>query len=797
MFVHPSLALWGSLLIALPVLIHLINMLRHRRVPWAAMEFLLESQRRNSAWIKLKQLLLLLARMAAVAGVVLLIAQPIGCNQLGGLLGGAKTQHVVLWDDSFSMADRWGNTTAFDEGRQVVERIADELARQPMGQSFTLLRFSRAGQGGKGPSRADLLREKVTSDFGRLLRELTRPMRASQLAVGPEAALEDVEKLVAQEADEDRVVYLVSDFRAKDWSSPGEAAETLSLLDRGGAQLRFIDCVESARPNLAIAALEPQRATRAAGVPFHITVTVANFGGEPVDDVSVLLKEDERVRPAVTIDRINPGERETRRFNVFFSTAGEHVVTASLGGDALETDNARFAVVDVPLSVPVLLIDGDPEQTNARYLATALAPGGAVKTGIDPRIEMPNYLNQKPLDKFQAVYLLDVGHLDPPAIAALEAYVRGGGGLGVFLGEDCRVKFYNEQLYRDGEGLFPLPLVAKTQLLVDRLEKGADLEVSDHPIFRVFADQRNGYLNSVLIDFYISAPKRWSPPPDSGTRVLAKLRNGAPLAIERKFGEGRVVAFTTTAAPTWNNWGRNPSYVVSMLEMQSYLASPSTVGSNRLVGQPIELELDPSRYQPEVRLISPAETLSFTADDETGDDPGSPTRQRGTGGQAGDDRRAAEAARAEADAVTVTAAPRSGERLLHASFADTALRGVYEVRLTALDNKTESRRMAFNVEPSEGDLATVGPEELSEQLKGVNFRYRPARMFHVDAQELAATNLSQWMIYLLVALLIGEQVLAYSAGYHPTRMASAADHSSRGAARAARVGSRAVEEVAQ
>ncbi|MGH7137009.1 MAG: BatA domain-containing protein, partial [Pirellulales bacterium] len=39
-FINPSL-LWGLALVAVPVLIHLINLLRHRRVPWAAMEFLL------------------------------------------------------------------------------------------------------------------------------------------------------------------------------------------------------------------------------------------------------------------------------------------------------------------------------------------------------------------------------------------------------------------------------------------------------------------------------------------------------------------------------------------------------------------------------------------------------------------------------------------------------------------------------------------------------------------------------------------------------------------------------------
>ncbi len=49
---------------ALPVLIHLINMMRHRRVKWAAMDFLLQSYKRNRNWIFLKQLLLLLASLS-------------------------------------------------------------------------------------------------------------------------------------------------------------------------------------------------------------------------------------------------------------------------------------------------------------------------------------------------------------------------------------------------------------------------------------------------------------------------------------------------------------------------------------------------------------------------------------------------------------------------------------------------------------------------------------------------------------------------------------------------------------
>ena len=65
-FAHPAL-LWGLALVGVPVLIHLINMFRHRRVEWAAMEFLLASQRKNRTRVVLRQLLLLLMRMATIA----------------------------------------------------------------------------------------------------------------------------------------------------------------------------------------------------------------------------------------------------------------------------------------------------------------------------------------------------------------------------------------------------------------------------------------------------------------------------------------------------------------------------------------------------------------------------------------------------------------------------------------------------------------------------------------------------------------------------------------------------------
>ncbi len=109
--------------------------------------------------------------------------------------------------------------------------------------------------------------------------------------------------------------------------------------------------------------------------------------------------------------------------------------------------------------------------------------------------------------------------------------------------------FINTQLYRDGQGLFPLPLVGPAELQVDRLEKAPDLEVTDHPIFAVFAGERNSFLATVTVNRYFEAKKDWVPPADSSTRVIAHLRNKAPLAVEHPFGAGRVIAVLTKASP--------------------------------------------------------------------------------------------------------------------------------------------------------------------------------------------------------------------------------------------------------
>lgn len=83
----------GLPLVAVPILIHLINLRRQQRIRWAAMQFLMESQKRNKRWIRLKELLLLLARMAAVAVLVFMLGHLVVRNEWLRLLGTGTHQY--------------------------------------------------------------------------------------------------------------------------------------------------------------------------------------------------------------------------------------------------------------------------------------------------------------------------------------------------------------------------------------------------------------------------------------------------------------------------------------------------------------------------------------------------------------------------------------------------------------------------------------------------------------------------------------------------------------------------------
>ena len=97
-FLFPWTMAAGGALVASPIIIHLINRMRFKRIRWAAMEFLLKSQKRNRRRLIIEQLILLLLRILLVLLIALIVARFIGFAF--GMFEPQNRQHIILLDDT-------------------------------------------------------------------------------------------------------------------------------------------------------------------------------------------------------------------------------------------------------------------------------------------------------------------------------------------------------------------------------------------------------------------------------------------------------------------------------------------------------------------------------------------------------------------------------------------------------------------------------------------------------------------------------------------------------------------------
>ena len=209
------------------------------------MEFLLQPKRQRN-WVRLKQLLLLLARISALLIALFMLAQ-VGCQdqRLAGLLGGQTTHHYILVDDSYSLGETTSGASAMDRARETIGTLGSRLARKE-NQRVTLLRYSQASTQSQLASQdlaleqlTDINGQRVDSDFAELLEERRNTLQATSLATPAVEALDVTRQLIGRRNLRRLPSY---DFRSQEWERPTQVLPILNELNEADVSLQFIRC---------------------------------------------------------------------------------------------------------------------------------------------------------------------------------------------------------------------------------------------------------------------------------------------------------------------------------------------------------------------------------------------------------------------------------------------------------------------------------------------------------------------------------------------------------------------------
>src|SRR6266545_1655750 len=512
-FLNPLTIIAGSALVLTPIIIHLINRIRFRRVKWAAMEFLLKAQKRMRRRKILEQLILLFLRCFLVFLVGMLFARFIGCDPTGGGKETRPTTHVVVVDDTPSMADigrreDGAQINALDEAKRLVyEKLMPAAAEATTSQTLHVVRLSdldnpfpsntKTADGKETPKSADEIREeaKVQAKSITAMEDYLKPLQPSTVRRSLVQGLRKAKELLDQRAGGNtaQIIHVLSDLRSVDWNVDGPAiTDLLKDFKDQGIQVHLVDVGSPARKpdrkspqsndNVAIVEFKPRNRVVSVNQQAELEVRVKNFGAADLKDVKIdfylngradlpfqtiqipsLPANQERTQTVQgTLQQAGSKDKPLERFNIITA------VLATVGADGLAIDNARHTVVEVRDTLNVLVVDGrvlengidmrQKPEGDSYYLRTLFQTKAQELGNIEVISAEVKDLDKIDLRPFSTVYLMNVPELSVAAVANVVKFVKGGGGVGVFLGKDVKPTEYNERCYRSTQGFFPVPL---------------------------------------------------------------------------------------------------------------------------------------------------------------------------------------------------------------------------------------------------------------------------------------------------------------------------------------------------
>jgi aerotolerance regulator-like protein/VWA domain-containing protein/CARDB protein len=578
-FLYPAL-LFGLFAASLPILIHLLNRRKLKRIQFPAVRFILLSQKRISRSYRLRHWILLALRTLAVVFLALLLANPIFQIGAGLFAGSGPVSLVVLLDNSLSMTwsgDGNGFRQAKDAARLLIAGLND-------GDRAALIPTNIDGK--------EPFRLKAQKDV--LLKELDGIEIADGTANLP-AALSKAYELLVEPAGQ-KEIRLITDMGLTGWDQFSVAG--LKQVDPSIA-FKLIHIGRKQQPlNGTIKTIRLTSQGVGVNLPTQIEATVANFGDSEIKDVLVQLSIDGQNREQ-KLATVPAGGETSVNFQTRVNQAGAHVGQVTLKKDGLAGNPTTHFALDAQDKLKILVVDGDPQtslvQSETFFLSRALNPAGDSSLFL-PTVILPDALNSATLDGYQVVMLCNVAALSDAFVTKLQNFLRQGGGVLIFGGD----KFQPESYSQRWPQALPGELREKKLGPEASGEKIGKFDL-DHPVLQNLSeDTLQESLKSARVWGYTRTAA-------SGKAALISLTNGDPLLLEQKIGSGKLMLFTTSADRDWSDLPVKTVYLPLVQALAQYLAGGKrgALDAGIPVGTAKELSLPPGYVGKSLRVTKP------------------------------------------------------------------------------------------------------------------------------------------------------------------------------------------------
>ncbi|MXV15027.1 BatA domain-containing protein [Hufsiella ginkgonis] len=519
-FLYPAF-LFALSAVAIPILIHLFNFRRFKKVYFSNVRFLKDIEVRTSSSKNLRRLLILFARILAIIFLVLAFAKPFIPDNASLKQAGNQVISIYL-DNSYSMEAVNKDGTLLDEARR---RAREIVSAYTLNDKFQLLTNDFEGRHQRLLSREEFISALDEVKISGVTRTIPQVLKRQQ-------------DIFTGEPNAPKTSYLLSDFQVN--MVPDEA-----FVPDSTVALRFVKIGSNPLPNISVDSAWFASPIHKPGETERLIVQLRNNSDKQAENIPVKLNINKQQKAVASLS-IPP--RSVRSDTLSFSglTGGWQQGEIQITDYPVVFDDKFFFSFYVKKSLPVLVISdkGFSPYLNAVYRS-------------DPFFSLVNVssgnLNYSGLGGYPMIILNELASIPPATSQQLKKYADNGGTLVIFPSLDADLSSLGSFLQGLGTDI--------PEEVVDQETKVTAMNVR-HPLFGGVFEKVPQNMDLPVAKAYI----RYSTQSRTSRQPILDFPGGRSFFSQYRSGLGNVYLSAVPLDDEVSNFARHSVFVPIMYQ---------------------------------------------------------------------------------------------------------------------------------------------------------------------------------------------------------------------------------------
>ncbi len=537
-FVNP-LFLFGLLAISVPVIMHLFNFRKYRKVYFTNVRFLQEIRQETQKRSQLRHLIILALRILAIAALVFAFAQPyIPVSKNSKPVAAFNTVSIFV-DNSFSMEAMGSNGSLFEESRRKAREI---VAAYKASDRFQLLTNDFEGKHQRLVTKEEFLlmldELKVSASVRNLSEIVSRQ--------------DDILKTSGQGA---RTAYIISDFQKSVFGNYSGGTDD-------GIQRFLLPLKANTQGNVYVDTCWFDLPLQQTGQTSLLNARILNKSESKLEKIPVKVSVNGTQKAIATVDLEAGG---TATVSIPFTIYEPGIQQAVVEGTdyPVTYDDKFYLSFDVTSSIQVLTINA---RQTSRYLDALFSQDSTVlMKNVDEKA-----LDYSSLQNYSLLILNELSSVSSGLAEELKRYITSGGAIVIFPAPDASPDIYNSLLSSIGCPVYMAPDTADTRVTT--------INEAD-PVFRNVFEKQPGEKPQntdlpVVSKYFPIASKAVSL-----SVPVMKMLNGRDFLTVTTSGSGKVYQFAVPLQDAFSNFQRQALFVPALYNIALNSRAPAILYS--------------------------------------------------------------------------------------------------------------------------------------------------------------------------------------------------------------------------